>query len=172
MKGKCIIVMGVSGCGKSTIAKAISQKTGAVFLEGDDFHSEANIQKMAAGHPLTDADRADWLRNIHLKVRELTTAGKNTVVSCSALKKAYRDILHQNISQLLFIYLKGSFALIHAWMAARKHHFMPVELLKSQFETLEEPDPAQENVVVIYLQPNLKKEISVVFEKLRAFRFI
>lgn len=172
MKGKCIIVMGVSGSGKSTIAIAISHRMGAIFLEGDDFHSQSNIDKMAHGHPLTDADRADWLRNIHLKVKELTDQGKDTVVSCSALKRNYRQTLSAQIDQILFVYLKGSFALIHSWMVARKDHFMPVKLLKSQFDTLEEPTSEEKNAVTVHLQPNLKKEKHIVFEKLRARNFM
>lgn len=172
MKGKCVIVMGVSGCGKSTIARAISEKTGASFLEGDDFHSQANIAKMAGGHPLNDSDRDDWLKNIHNRVNELTGQGTDVVVSCSALKRSYRESLSKQIDAILFVYLKGSFDLIHSWVEARKHHFMPVELLKSQFRTLEEPAADEKNTVTIYLQPNLKKEIYDVFEKLRALHFL
>lgn len=167
MRGKCIIVMGVSGCGKSTIARAISQKTGAVFLEGDDFHSPENIAKMHNGHPLTDQDRAGWLQAIHQKVTELANSGQDVVVSCSALKKSYRDVLRSHIDSVMFVYLKGSFALIHSWMAARKHHFMPAKLLKSQFETLEEPSGQEKDVLTIHIQPNLKKEIYLVYERLR-----
>lgn len=164
--------MGVSGCGKSTIAKAIQKITGAIFLEGDDFHSPENIAKMHSGHPLTDQDRASWLAAIHTKVRELTSEGKEVIVSCSALKKAYRDTLRDHIAQIQFLYLKGSFALIHKWLAARKGHFMPAALLKSQFDTLEEPTAMEKDVITIYLQPNLKKEIYEVYERLRAKGFM
>jgi len=164
--------MGVSGCGKSTIAKAIQKQTGAIFLEGDDFHSPENIAKMHSGHPLTDQDRASWLAAIHSKVNELTAAGKEVIVSCSALKKAYRDTLRNHISAIQFLYLKGSFALIHRWMVARKGHFMPAALLKSQFETLEEPSAEEKDVITIFLQPNLKKEIYEVYEKLRGKGFM
>ena len=171
MAGKCIIVFGVSGSGKSTIAKAIQEKTGGIFLEGDDFHSEANIAKMHSGHPLTDADRADWLKSIHTKLKELTDQGLTVILSCSALKKSYRDTLRVGIDAILFVYLKGSFSLIHSWMAKRKGHFMPVALLKSQFDTLEAPDASEKDVVNIYLGPALKTEIFQVFEKLRARGF-
>ena len=171
MAGKCIIVFGVSGSGKSTIAKAIREKTGGIFLEGDDFHSEANISKMHSGHPLNDADRADWLKSIHSKLKELTDQGKTVVLSCSALKKSYRDTLRAGIEATILVYLKGSFNLIHSWMARRKGHFMPVALLKSQFDTLEEPEKEEYDVIYIYLQPNLKKEIFQVFEKLNARGF-
>ncbi|WP_225974452.1 gluconokinase [Arachidicoccus ginsenosidivorans] len=172
MQGKCIIVMGVSGCGKSTIAKAIVGRTGAVFLEGDDFHSKENIAKMHSGHPLNDQDRAGWLAAIHDKILELTGAGKEVIVSCSALKKSYRDRLRDPRYPILFIYLKGSFSLIHSWMVARKGHFMPAKLLKSQFDTLEEPDATEKDIVTIHLQPNLKKEIHQVFDRLRGRRYI
>ena len=172
MRGKCIIVMGVSGCGKSTIARAIEQYTGSVFLEGDDFHSPENIAKMHNGHPLNDQDRAGWLQAIHEKVATLTGQGKNVVVSCSALKKSYRDTLRSHIDAILFVYLKGSFSMIHAWMVARKHHFMPAKLLKSQFDTLEEPGEAEKDTITIHLQPNLKKEIFQIFERLRGRGFI
>lgn len=172
MRGKCIIVMGVSGCGKSTIARAIQQQTGAVFLEGDDFHSPENIAKMHSGHPLSDQDRAGWLQAIHAKVKSLTDAGRQVIVSCSALKKSYRDTLRANIEQILFIYLKGSYALIHSWMMARHHHFMPAKLLKSQFDTLEEPASDEKDAITIHLQPHLKKEIYQVFERLRGRGFM
>lgn len=172
MRGKCIIVMGVSGCGKSTIAKAIQQQTGAIFLEGDDFHSPENIAKMHSGHPLNDQDRAGWLKAIHEKVTTLTESSKDVIVSCSALKKSYRDILRRGVDNILFVYLKGSFALIHSWMVARKHHFMPAKLLKSQFDTLEEPTPAETDTITIHIQPNLKKEIFQVFERLRGRNFM
>lgn len=164
--------MGVSGCGKSTIAKAIEKKTGAIFLEGDDFHSPENIAKMHNGHPLTDQDRAGWLAAIHTKVGELTSEGKEVIVSCSALKENYRNTLRNHISKIQFIYLKGSFSLIHKWMAARKGHFMPAALLKSQFDTLQEPTTKEKDVITIYLQPNLKKEIYEVYERLRAKGFM
>lgn len=167
MQGKCVIVMGVSGCGKSTIARAIQQQTGAIFLEGDEFHSAENIAKMHSGHPLNDQDRAGWLKAIHEKVSELTGQGREVIVSCSALKKSYRDTLRANIAHIQFVYLKGSFPLIHSWMVARKHHFMPARLLKSQFDTLEEPLSGEKDVITIHLQPNLKKEIFQVFERLR-----
>ena len=168
MQGKCIIIMGVSGSGKSTIAKAIQKKTGAIFLEGDEFHSPENIAKMHSGHPLNDQDRAGWLQAIHQKVQEITLQGKDVIVSCSALKKNYREVLREHIDHLLFLYLKGSFALIHSWMVARKNHFMPAKLLKSQFDTLEEPTAAEKDTVTIHLQPNLKKEIYQVFDRLKA----
>ena len=108
--------MGVSGCGKSTIAKALAKDMNAAFLEGDDFHSQSNIDKMKSGIPLTDEDRKGWLESIHAKIKTYTDKGEDCIVSCSALKRRYRDTLRENVAHILFVYLKGSFELIHGWM--------------------------------------------------------
>jgi len=133
--------MGVSGCGKSTIGKALSEHWNAPFFDGDDFHPAANIAKMAGGNPLNDSDRAPWLAAINAFAKDqLKTNG--CIIACSALKKSYRDILSEGqADQTTFIHLQGSFDLIQARMAARDH-FMPPALLQSQFDTLEPPDNA------------------------------
>lgn len=143
-----VVVMGVSGSGKTTIAQGLARREGWMVLEGDKFHSPANIAKMAAGEPLTDEDRWPWLRAIAAKEVELCVAGISAVVACSALKRAYRDILVGGRPDIVLLYLRGSKALIAERMATRKGHFMPPALLDSQFATLEEPGQDEHPVVV------------------------
>ncbi len=131
--------MGVSGCGKSTIAQALASKTGGVYLDADDFHPEANKKKMAAGIPLTDDDRWGWLDVLNAEIRRRAAAAKPLFLACSALKQVYRDRLSAGVPGVTFIYLKGSHDLIASRLAARHNHFMPSSLLDSQFATLEEP---------------------------------
>lgn len=148
---KVFIVMGVSGTGKSTIGKLLSERLHIPFFDGDDFHPEANIQKMSEGIPLNDDDRGDWL----LKLNELALQHKTTgaIIACSALKESYRKTLKTNMEDKLdFIYLEGTFELIKSRMESRKDHFMPLNLLRSQFDTLEPPSDAI--AVDISLQPN------------------
>lgn len=139
MQGRAIIIMGVSGSGKSTVGQALAGKRNYVFIDGDDLHPLANIKKMHAGIPLTDEDRWGWLHNINSEASTLNRDGVTVVIACSALKKSYRDVLRQGIGAVLFFYLKGSFEQIHGFLEARKMHFMPIALLKSQFESLQEP---------------------------------
>jgi carbohydrate kinase (thermoresistant glucokinase family) len=143
-----VVAMGVSGSGKSTVARALAEREGWEMLEGDSFHPPANIAKMKAGTPLTDDDRGPWLRAIAAKEDELRAAGQSAVVACSALKRAYRDILIGNRPQTVLLYLRGSYDLIAERMRARKNHFMPPALLVSQFATLEEPGPDEHPIVV------------------------
>jgi len=143
-----VIVMGVSGSGKTTVAAGLAHGEGWTLLEGDSFHPAANIAKMEAGTPLTDDDRWPWLRAIAEREDELRAAGQSAVVACSALKRSYRDILIGGRPDTVLMYLRGSKALIAERMKARKHHFMPPELLDSQFATLEEPDPDEYPIVV------------------------
>ncbi|MBO9617577.1 MAG: gluconokinase [Niabella sp.] len=139
MQGKTIIVMGVSGSGKSTIGQALAEEEGYIFIDGDDLHPSANIEKMHAGIPLTDEDRWGWLQNIAARASELNAQNTTVVIACSALKEIYRDVLRRGINAILFFYLKGSFEQIHGFLALRKKHFMPIDLLKSQFDSLQEP---------------------------------
>ncbi len=141
MKPQAIIVMGVSGCGKSTIGAKLADELGWEFFDADDFHPAANREKMAQGIPLTDADRADWLAALQHLLRTHAEDGTPCVLACSALKQRYRDTLAVN-EKVRFAYLRGSFDQIETRMKRRKDHYMPVELLKSQFEALEEPRDA------------------------------
>ena len=143
-----VLMMGVSGSGKTTIAAGVAREEGWVLLEGDKFHPPANIAKMKAGIPLTDEDRWPWLRAIAAREDELQAAGQSAVVACSALKRAYRDILIGDRGDTVLIYLRGSKALIAERMRARTGHFMPPGLLDSQFATLEEPGADEHPIVV------------------------
>ena len=135
------IVMGVSGCGKSTIGKLLATKLKIPFFDGDDFHPEANVQKMNSGLPLNDKDRKGWLQKLNKIAIEHKPSG--AVIACSALKEIYRSQLNKNLDkQMVFVYLQGTFEEIHARLKERQDHYMPIELLKSQFETLEAPADA------------------------------
>lgn len=136
-----IVVMGVSGCGKSTLGRAIASSLEMPFIEGDDYHPESNVAKMSRGVPLDDTDRSVWLDALHQKALETVSTG--AVIACSALKESYRKHLSKGIAeQFLWILLDGTYEVIHSRMQARKSHFMPPALLRSQFETLEKPDYA------------------------------
>jgi gluconokinase len=131
--------MGVSGSGKTTVAVLLSAALGCQFQEGDDLHPAANVQKMHSGTPLTDADRLPWLRKIADEIDGWRARGESGILTCSALKHSYRDIIIGDRPDVTLIYLKGSRELIHRRMAARHEHFMPLALLDSQFATLQEP---------------------------------
>ena len=133
------VVMGVSGSGKTTVSALLAAALGCQFQEGDDLHPAANVEKMHSGTPLTDADRLPWLRKIAEEIDGWRARGESGVLTCSALKRSYRDIIIGDRSDLVLVYLKGSHDLIHRRMVARHEHFMPVALLDSQFATLQEP---------------------------------
>jgi gluconokinase len=135
------VVMGVSGSGKSLIGAALARALGIDFVEGDEYHSAENVRRMAAGIPLTDEDRADWLRSLSVRIREAKRAGYGLVITCSALKRSYRDILRAQADDIHFVFLKGGREPIAERLANRRGHFMPSSLLESQLATLEEPSP-------------------------------
>ncbi|MGJ8735880.1 gluconokinase [Zobellia laminariae] len=140
-KNPIIFVMGVSGSGKSTIGKLLAEELNLSFYDGDDYHPEANVKKMADGHPLDDDDRQGWLERLNLLAIEKSEDG--AIIACSALKNKYRTILQNGIEEKLnFVYLQGTFEEIMGRLELRKNHFMPPELLHSQFNTLEVPEDA------------------------------
>ncbi len=138
-----VVVMGVSGCGKTTVASSLSQALGWAFIEGDAFHPSENVQKMAQGTALNDADRAVWLERLALELQEQSRRHAGVVLACSALKKSYRDVLRRGCQDTLFVHLHGSADLIGQRLSSRKGHYMPSSLLQSQFETLEPPAPTE-----------------------------
>ena len=135
------VVMGVSGSGKTVIGTALARALGVEFVEGDDYHPADNVNRMAAGIPLTDDDRALWLRALAARLREAKDAGTGLVMSCSALKRSYRDVLRAQAPEATFVFLKGRRDLIAERIAGRHGHFMPPSLLESQFAALEAPSP-------------------------------
>ena len=163
-----VIVMGVSGCGKSVAGSRLAQKLNAHYAEGDEFHSEANIEKMRSGTPLTDDDRWPWLRSIAGTIAEWRSEGKNAVIACSALRKVYREILADGHDDVVFAHLKGSMELISSRLAVRKHEYMPASLLRSQFDTLEEPDEKVENTITIDIDKKPEAIVEEIVDRLRA----
>ena len=142
------VVMGVSGSGKTTVSALLSAALGCQFQEGDDLHPAETVEKMHGGTPLTDADRMPWLRKIAEEIDGWRARGESGVLTCSALKRSYRDIIIGGRPDVTLVYLKGSHDLIRRRMAARHEHFMPVALLDSQFATLQEPTPDEHPIVV------------------------
>lgn len=147
-----VVVMGVSSTGKTTVARGLAERLDATFVEGDDLHPQANLDKMAAGTPLTDEDRWPWLEAIVERTREVAADGDSTVVTCSSLKRAYRDVLRGAADDLFFVHLHGTFNLLAQRMHERQGHFMPPSLLQSQFETLE-PLEADERGALVDVTP-------------------
>ncbi len=143
-----VVAMGVSGSGKTTVAAGVAERLGWQLLEGDKFHPPANVAKMQAGTPLTDEDRWPWLAALAARIDELRAEGRSAVVACSALKRAYREILIGNRPDVVLLYLHGTKRVIAARMGARKGHFMPAALLDSQMATLEEPGSDESPVVI------------------------
>jgi gluconokinase len=135
------VIMGVAGSGKSVVGAALAHALGVEFVEGDQYHSAANVERMSKGVPLTDEDRVEWLRSLATRIREARDAGAGLVIACSALKRSYRDILRAGAGDLRFVFLKGERTLLAERLAGRRGHFMPPSLLESQLATLEEPSP-------------------------------
>ena len=143
-----VVVMGVSGSGKSTVAALLAAALGCQFQEGDDLHPPENVEKMRGGTPLTDADRIPWLHKIAEEIDGWRARSQCGVLTCSALKRSYRDIIIGDRGDVILVYLKGSHDLIHRRMAARHEHYMPIALLDSQFATLEEPTPDEHPIIL------------------------
>lgn len=145
---RSIVVMGVSGSGKSMIGRLLARRTHSVFSEGDRLHSADNIAKMSAGQALNDQERLPWLRTVGQQIRQAEERQQNSVVACSALKRAYRDILREYAPEIVFIFLDGPFEVVHRRMIARKHEFMPSSLLISQFASLEPLERDERGITV------------------------
>ena len=161
-----LIVMGVSGSGKSTIAASLAERLNWTFEDGDRFHPASNVAKMSAGQPLTDMDRWPWLMAIADEIDRVCLAGKHAVIACSALKRAYRDVLVHGRSDVRMIFLNGTQALIARRLTQRKGHFMPPGLLESQFETLEPPEPG-ENPVTVSIDASVDAIVDDIVRQLR-----
>jgi gluconokinase len=160
-----VVVMGVSGCGKSTIAAMLAQQLHWTYEDGDWFHPKSNIEKMHGGEPLTDEDRWPWLHAIAAWIDATRRIGNHGVIACSALKRAYRDILIGDRRDVRLVYLKGDRELIARRLALRNGHFMPPALLASQFQALEEPR-ADERPIVISIVPHPREIIAQIVQAL------
>lgn len=169
---RAVIVMGVSGSGKTSIAAGIAEKLGISFIEGDSLHPSANVEKMSKGIPLTDEDRMPWLDTIGADIAAALSKSVGIVVSCSALKRTYRDRLRSAAGgQLYFIYLEGSRKLLTSRMGARKGHFMPPSLLESQLATLEVPT-GEPGVVTVDIDNGIDAIVAAALKGLEAFNIL
>jgi gluconokinase len=165
-EGPCaLIVMGVSGSGKSTIADRLAERLCWTYEDGDRFHPASNVAKMKAGQPLTDGDRWPWLRAISDEIDRVCKAGQHAVIACSALKRAYRDVLVHGRNDVRIVFLNGAQPLIASRLALRKDHFMPPGLLDSQFKTLEPPE-ANENPVTVSIDAPVDAIVEDVLRQL------
>lgn len=162
-----VVVMGVSGTGKSAVAGELARRLGAAFVEGDDLHPQANKDKMAAGTPLTDEDRWPWLERIAARMREEAAAGRGLVVTCSALRRAYRDVLRGSGADVVFAHLSGPREVIAARLGFRRGHFFPAALLDSQLATLEPLGPDEPGFAVD-LTESVEDEVRDVMERIAA----
>lgn len=160
-----LIVMGVAGAGKSTVAAQLATGLGWPFLEGDDLHSPANVEKIRGGRPLSDADRLPWLRAIAASIDGWRGAGQSGVVACSALKRVYRDILIGERPNVRLVYLEGSRELIRRRLATRHSHFMPAALLDSQFTALEPPG-AEEHPITVGIDGEPGEIVATILRRL------
>jgi len=156
-----VVVMGVSASGKSTLGAALAQRLGWAFQEGDDLHPAANVARMAAGQPLDDADRAPWLDRVADWIAQRSAAGEGGVITCSALKRAYRDRLRAARADLAFVLPDPPEAVLRARIAGRRGHFMPPSLLDSQLRTLERP-AADERALAITGEPDAEAALAQV----------
>jgi gluconokinase len=156
-----VIVMGVSGAGKTTIGEALAKEMGWRFLDADDYHPPENVAKMAAGQPLDDEDRWPWLERINSILRR----EQDAVLACSALKESYRKRLSQAVKRVEWVYLHGDFELIQSRMAQRRHRYMPDALLRSQFETLEPPPRA----IAVNIAADVPACVAAIAARLRGY---
>jgi len=162
-----VVAMGVSGTGKSTVAAAVATELGLELVEGDDHHPDTNRKKMADGIPLTDADRLPWLRKLAALVERKQAEGTPTVLSCSALRRSYRDVLRAGAAEIFFLHLHADFDVLLERMGERKGHFMPASLLQSQFDTLEPLGP-DESGTMIDVTPSVAEVTAKAVRAIRA----
>ena len=161
-----LVIMGVSGSGKSTIAEALARRLDWRFADGDGFHPASNVAKMSAGQPLTDEDRWPWLQAIADEIDRLCGKEQSVVVACSALKRAYRNVLVHGRDDIRIVFLDGSEALIAGRLAARRGHFMPAGLLASQFKTLE-PPTADERPITVSIDATVEAIVDDIISQLK-----
>ena len=161
-----IVLMGVSGCGKSSVGEVLSSWTGVSFYDGDDFHPQSNRKKMSQGIPLDDADREPWLQAIVDFAATKCEQQESLLVACSALKRVYRDQLRTLDAPVTFVHLTSSIETIHSRLTARKNHFMPVSLLESQFQALESPQGEDGVIEVSVEQKTVQASVSEIAERL------
>jgi len=162
-----LVVMGVSGSGKTTVAKELAARLGYEFAEGDDFHPPANVEKMSAGVPLDDADRQPWLRGLADWARKRHQQGVSTVMTCSALRRRYRDVLREGAAGTCFVHLKVDRDRLVQRMSGRRH-FMPPSLLDSQLDALEPLGPDEDGVTVEVTDEPAERVVQEVVERLKA----
>jgi len=160
-----LVVMGVSGSGKTTIAELLAERLDRPFAEADDFHPQANVDKMAAGEPLTDDDRWPWLETMRDWLSSQAARGLPSIVTCSALRRVYRDVLRGADGTVLFVHLAGQPALVRQRVERRQGHFMPPALLESQYETLEPLEP-DENGIVVGVADTPEQVVESIIEQL------
>ncbi|EEX49636.1 thermosensitive gluconokinase [Pasteurella multocida] len=166
-KGKSFILMGVSSTGKTTVGTAVAQRLGIKLIDGDDLHPRANIVKMSQGNPLNDEDRMPWLERIRDAAFSLEQKSEVGIIVCSALKKQYRDMIRDG-NDVTFIFLQGPFELVLERMKQRKGHYMKVEMLKSQFDTLEVPQSDEKDVIPISIEGSFDEVVERCVDALKA----
>jgi gluconokinase len=157
-----VLLMGVSGAGKTTIGEALARELDWRFLDADDYHPPENVAKMASGTPLDDADRRPWLARINAELLKIQSEGDSAVLACSALKESYREHLTRGLHDWKLAYLHGGFELIHSRLRERRHRYMPAALLQSQFETLEPPTDA----IAVDVSLPMEKSVALLVKQL------
>jgi gluconokinase len=165
MTGTVVVVMGVSGCGKSTVGALLAERLDCPFYDGDDYHPPENVAKMASGQPLNDDDRAPWLDCLNSLIRDHVVRGESAVVACSALKRRYRDRLRAGNAGLHFVFLQGDFDLIWRRMTARPDHYMKAGMLQSQFDALEAP--ADDEALTVSIEEGADQIVGRIMEALK-----
>jgi len=160
-----VVVMGVSGCGKSTVGMELAKKLGWPFEEGDRYHLPSSVEKMAAHIPLDDADRWPWLEKLAALIRAHEAEGRSSIIACSSLKRSYRDLLRTGAPHVRFLHLHGAREVLQARLDARKGHFFPPDLLASQFATLEPLAPDEDGVVIDVALP-VEEQVAQALTKL------